>query len=76
MSTPQEPVKTPRDPRSWLFLAAALLPFLIATLYMTYKPVPQRIPRTHGGSAKAVEHDAGALQAPSADTGARSDSSR
>ena len=40
-----------KDPKRWLFLAAALMPFVVATIYMTYKPVPQRIPRTHGGSA-------------------------
>lgn len=34
-----------------MVFAAALLPFLAATVYMSVKPAPKRIPRTHGGSA-------------------------
>lgn len=38
-----------KDPRSLMLLFAALLPFITATLYMSFTPAPVRLSRTHGG---------------------------
>ena len=40
-----------RDWRRWWIAAVALAPFVVASVYMSTKPVPTKIPRSHGGSA-------------------------
>ncbi len=42
-----------KDPKRWGLIAVAALPFLAATIYMTVKPAPVHLQRTHGGSANA-----------------------
>jgi hypothetical protein len=44
---------------SYVVFAAALLPFIAASIYMSFKPVPERAPRTHGGDAGIPYADAG-----------------
>lgn len=39
-----------KDPKRFLLFVVALMPFLVATLYISVKPAPKRLKRTHGGS--------------------------
>ncbi len=40
----------PKNRKGWFTLIGALLPFIIVTLYMSFKPPPPRLERTHGGT--------------------------
>ncbi len=54
--TPQEAQDTwklSKKPIHWAMLGFALLPFIVATVYLSNKPKPERQPRTHGGSSAA-----------------------
>jgi hypothetical protein len=55
-----------KDPKRVLLFVVALLPFLVATLYISVKPAPKRLKRTHGGSTitRPAEPAAPAAQPP------------
>ncbi len=40
-----------RDWRRWWIAGVAFAPFIVASVYMSAKPVPTKLARTHGGSA-------------------------
>lgn len=44
--TPEKPQYW-KDPKRILLVLAALTPFIVATLYMSLKPAPKRLERTH-----------------------------
>ena len=39
-----------RDWRRWWIAGVAFAPFVVASVYMSSKPVPKKLQRTHGGS--------------------------
>ena len=62
---PPGPFGLTTDPRRWLLFAAAIIPFVVAILYMSLKPPPERLPRTHGGSQATTPNPYEAPTAPS-----------
>jgi hypothetical protein len=53
-----------KDPKRLLLVAAALAPFVVATLYMSLKPAPRRLQRTHPPAATAPAHEGGPARTP------------